>query len=489
MSAWSTVLVESRRYTASPALGVLDHPERFQQEPLHLPGERGLPGEEIRDLDPQGGGHHRLVGASLGGEADAGRAGDEDEARLRVRGVQQGVETARQEAVVEGADRQEPTAGQLGGQTQDGQEDEERRLPDPQLEVLAGRGFLPANEGPEPVALEGVVPLAGRIDAAPVDPSGQMRRGSHVGGHGDQRGVEARLAAEGGQNVAERLLRGRRRPRRKVEPVGNGRGRRGTEAPRETDALAHDAPHVAVLGTVGRERGPLVVLRDAEVAPQRGQLVAGELRPVVQRVPGEGQAPPLERPRQDRHRPVGHLVRLRERVDDRVQIVAAQIGEERGDLGVAECLESRDGLRRGALPERLPRGGGREPEKGVVLEVLHGLEPAAQPVAAALGEERREAPAEAKRHHMPAQRPEEALELPAPVVAHDPIEALAVQVDDDHVAGKVGHRLLGPGLPDAPLVQLGVTHERDVPRTARPRAPAPAPRRRPPRSGRGGTGP
>jgi hypothetical protein len=144
--------------------------------------------------------------------------------------------------------------------------------------------------------------------------------------------------------------------------------------------------------------------------------------------------------------------------------VPPQVGEQRGDLRVAQPLEARGRLRRRAVAEGLPGGRRRQPEKGVVLEVLHRLEPAAEPGTAGLGEHALEPPAEAKRHDVPAEGVEEAPELLAPVIAHDAVQALAVQVDDDDVAGEVGHRLLGPGLPHAPLVQLGVADERDVPR-------------------------
>ena len=95
--------------------------------------------------------------------------------------------------------------------------------------------------------------------------------------------------------------------------------------------------------------------------------------------PANGQPPPLQGPREDGHRPVGHAVRFRERFHDRVQIVAAHVGEQRGDLRVAQRLEPRGRLGRRALAEGLPRGGGRQPEQRVVLEVPHGLEPLSEP--------------------------------------------------------------------------------------------------------------
>jgi hypothetical protein len=89
-----------------------------------------------------------------------------------------------------------------------------------------------------------------------------------------------------------------------------------------------------------------------------------------------------------------------------------------------------------------------------------------QPDARRLGEKPLETPPESQRHDVPAERAEEPLQLLAPMVAHYAVEALTVQVDDHHVPGQISHRLFRPRLPDAPLVELRVPHQGDVPRAA-----------------------
>src|SRR5262249_51410273 len=90
--------------------------------------------------------------------------------------------------------------------------------------------------------------------------------------------------------------------------------------------------------------------------------------------------------------------------------------------------------------------------------------PPPEPRPRGLGEEPLETATESQRYDVPTERAEQALELLGSMIADDSIQALAVQVDDDHVAGQVGHRLLGPCFPGASLVELRVPHERDVPR-------------------------
>ena len=59
------------------------------------------------------------------------------------------------------------------------------------------------------------------------------------------------------------------------------------------------------------------------------------------------------------------------------------------------------------------------------------------------------------------------LELPAPLVdpdaGHDPVQRLAVEVDQPHHVAEPGGGRVGDRLPDVPLVQLGVADERDEP--------------------------
>ena len=66
----------------------------------------------------------------------------------------------------------------------------------------------------------------------------------------------------------------------------------------------------------------------------------------------------------------------------------------------------------------------------------------------------------------PSRRPEPRGELAAAGIRRDPVEALAVQVDDPQEVAELRHQLLAERLPDVPLVQLGVPdHGDDAPGT------------------------
>src|SRR5205823_757318 len=58
--------------------------ERVEEDPLDLPREGRLEVGDRRQRDPDAGGDHGLVGASLGRQADAGWGRDHDELRAGV---------------------------------------------------------------------------------------------------------------------------------------------------------------------------------------------------------------------------------------------------------------------------------------------------------------------------------------------------------------------------------------------------------------------
>ena len=86
----------------------------------------------------------RLMGAALGGERDARGRRDQDEAGVLVAGIVQRIEPARDERVVERADRQQPLAEERVRQAEGGERQEQVHLGDAELDVLALRRELPA---------------------------------------------------------------------------------------------------------------------------------------------------------------------------------------------------------------------------------------------------------------------------------------------------------------------------------------------------------
>ncbi len=77
------------------------------------------------------------MSAAFAAERDAARRCDEQEARVLVAGVVEGIETAGNERVVEGADRDQPLAEQIAGEAGGGKHQEQVVLGDSELDVLA----------------------------------------------------------------------------------------------------------------------------------------------------------------------------------------------------------------------------------------------------------------------------------------------------------------------------------------------------------------
>jgi len=171
-------------------------------------------------------------------------------------------------------------------------------------------------------------------------------------------------------------------------------------------------------------------------------------------------------------RPRALLRGVVERVEDRREVVAAEIGDERGDLVVArlgeEAVERRVGLAAGTGDERLPHGRGGQAQQPLILGVRHGLEPSLEAPAPGPAEEGAESPAPAEFDDAPAAGREHRAELTGARIRNDTVERLAVHVHDPEDAREIAYRLLAQRLPDVALVELGVTHhDDDAPRTGR----------------------
>ena len=131
-----------------------------------------------------------------------------------VEAVDQGVEAAADERVVDRADGEQVLAVELVAEPERVQQEEEVHLADAELDVLAGRGLLPAQQA---VLAEEVDLFGGGEHAHLVDPAAEVRRHADVRRGGDDPLADAGHVGEPGEDAAERLLRRRRRRRRDAD--------------------------------------------------------------------------------------------------------------------------------------------------------------------------------------------------------------------------------------------------------------------------------
>ena len=189
---------------------------------------------------------------------------------------------------------------------------------------------------------------------------------------------------------------------------------------------------------------------------------------MVQGVTLERQAPALDRVGDDHDRTVRVGRGLGVGLEQRGQVVAAQVREEVAHLPVAKGAEHRlEEAVRPAVRQRhelLPDLGAGQAEEGLVLGVRHVVDPAPQAVAVGAGERLLQTAPVLEVDDVPAVRPKHLADPLRLAVRHDAIETLAVEVDDPHHVAEPAHVLLGDGFPDVALVELSVAHEGDVAR-------------------------
>src|SRR3954467_11287800 len=94
--------------------------------------------------------------AAFSAKREAGGRRDQDEARLLITGVVQSIEAARDERIVERADREQPFAVDRMRQPKRRQRDEQVVLRDAELDMLTGRREFPVERGGDAFALERV---------------------------------------------------------------------------------------------------------------------------------------------------------------------------------------------------------------------------------------------------------------------------------------------------------------------------------------------
>ena len=245
-----------------------------------------------------------------------------------VQRVDERIEAARDERVVDRAERDQRLVEQLRGQPELGQPHEQVHLADAQLDVLAGRSGLPVEAAA--ARRRGRATSVGREDAHPVDPAAQVGGHRHVrrGGHDARpKSVHPR---QRGQRVAQDLL-GRRLGRDAHVDVGGDRHGAAMRPAAVRASPELPSPRRAAAGPpASRARSPPTG-RPASAPRRRRQrrdLVRVEHRRVVERVAREGQPPALDGVGEDDAgpRPVG--VRLVEDPHEAVDVVAAEVRRE-----------------------------------------------------------------------------------------------------------------------------------------------------------------
>jgi Lrp/AsnC family transcriptional regulator, leucine-responsive regulatory protein len=307
-------------------------------------------------------------------------------------------------------------------------------------------------------------------DADAVDPAAEVRRRRHVGRHRhDVRGDVRRVVREVDEEAAERLL-GRRPSAVGAADVGRHR-RDGPHVDRR--ALQPRRRLVAQRGLrrARREARP----RDARVRAEHGReplpLVDGQQRRVVGRVALRREPPRLDRVGEDHRRPLRLGVRGGERVEQRGEVVAAEVAHRAQQLvvrGVRDQL--RDVAAAAARPRQpLAQLGRVAAQQPLVLLVRHAVDPPAQRAAAVAGEQRLQPAPVLDGLRLPAGRREHVVDPAGGDVGHDPVERLPVEVDDPQHLAEPRHHRVDQGLPDRALVQLRVAEQRDPPAALRHR--------------------
>ena len=169
---------------------------------------------------------------------------------------------------------------------------------------------------------------------------------------------------------------------------------------------------------------------------------------MVGRVALGRQPPALDRVGEHDARAVAHGVGLAVAVEQRAEVVAAEVAERVQQVLVLEVVG--DHLE---PPAQLGRVGAQQP---LVLLVGHRVDALAQRL---VGGELRPV---LDHHAVPARGLEHRGEPARGDVGHDAVERLAVEVDDPHDLAELRHHRVGDRLPARALVELGVAEQRDL---------------------------
>ena len=169
---------------------------------------------------------------------------------------------------------------------------------------------------------------------------------------------------------------------------------------------------------------------------------------MVGRVALGGQRPALDRVGEHDARAVAHGVGLAVGVDQRGEVVPAEVAEGGQQVAVGEP--------RDVDLQALAQLGRARAQQPLVLLVGHRVHALAQRRVA--GQPR----AVLDHHAVPAGRLEHRGQPPRGDVGHHAVQRLAVEVDDPHDLAELGHHRVGDRLPAGALVELGVADQRDL---------------------------
>ena len=418
--------------------------------------EPGLAHRDERRVD-------RLVGAPLRPERDARRRRDEEEARVLVTGIIQRIEAAGDERIIDRADREEPRAEEVAREPERRQHQEQIVLRDAELDMLPGRAAAPflgrgyLRGGKQIGELLPSKQTSLVHERAEIGRYGDVGRGRH-----DPVGERAAGLGEIEQDAAERglgrlLITARHRDRGHLGDMPGprrflaGDPRPIGERPRRLRAVAAEP----------RPGRPFLALGDPHGIAKRGDLAGVHQPGMIVLVAGEGEAEALDRIGDEQSRHV--VLRLIERVGQRFQAMAAEIGHQRGERIVVARVEDR--LHRLAEILFEPRPPGRPAEIGQhrIIGVARLVDPALQRRAAFLAEGGLLRLAIFQRHDPPAAARENLVEAAEHPVRRRRVEALAVIVDDPPAIADIVLGRLDQAFVDIALVKLGIAHQRDHP--------------------------
>ena len=217
-------------------------------------------------------------------------------------------------------------------------------------------------------------------------------------------------------------------------------------------------------GRPGGEGRPRVGAVGAELGGELLPLLDREQRGVVGRVALRRQRPGLDRVGEHDRRAVGRLVGLAEGVEQVGEVVAAEVPQRGRGLGVGDL--GQQPLDRAAVAavarQALAQLRDRAAQQPLVLLVAHLVDPPAQGLAAVALEELAQAAAVLDRDRLPAGGVEHRPDPARGDVGHDPVERLAVEVDDPEDLAEARDHRVDERFPDRPLVELGVAEDRDL---------------------------
>ena len=416
----------------------------------------------------------RLVLPALGRQGEAGGGGDQQEARVLVTGVDQRIEAAVDEWIVDRADRQDARAGHRGRQPGGAEEEKEVLLGDPQLDMLPQRRHSPPLGRGELGVAEHIVAGMPVEDAAPVHPRAEIGRDGDIRAGGHDVGAEflqlALAAADLGQDVAEAALGGhfparglwhrqcgRHRNDRRGQAASLGREFRGERSGGEEIA------ELRFRNVETFEQIPFVAGPDAHVHAELFHLFLGHQPGVVVLVAREWQPHALDRVGDETGRLVPQRLGGAEMLHQRFDVVAAEIGHQRAEFFVVALVDDGAGTRAAEIGQQhlAPRGAALEGQRGIEA-VGAVVDPAAQILPALAREGGFQSAAELDGDAVPAHVAEQPLDAAEQPVRHHAVEALAVIVDHPPQIADIVLPAFQQGFVDVALVEFGVARDGDV---------------------------